>query len=370
VKLAIIHFSPLELYPPIQNLLPQLKGKANLTTVTIITTSNSNSALHTIESNDPKINIVRLPTVQRVSALIRYWRYVKFHSTALWLVIIHRPDSILYFETISSFPAYIYRRFINPKVKIYIHYHEYTSPLEYKQGMKLALYFHRFEKWLYPNASWVSHTNTDRMEKFKQDIEPVQVKNPHIMPNFPPRSWYTPPKQRIDFPLKVVYAGALSMNTMYTKAFACWVAAQNGEVVWDIFSYNCTHDARMFIEQLKCGWISLKPGVDYYRLPSILKHYDAGVILYNGHIPNYIYNAPNKLFEYLACGLAVLFPEIMIGSLPFLNVESYPEVMPLDFNNLKNFEPQKAFDRTNRTLRKTAFFAEEALQPLLDKLIP
>lgn len=52
----------------------------------------------------------------------------------------------------------------------------------------------------------------------------------------------------------------------------------------------------------------LDSGINYSDLPGVIRAYDVGVILYNGHIANYVFNAPNKLFEYLACGLDVWSP--------------------------------------------------------------
>ena len=94
---------------------------------------------------------------------------------------------------------------------------------------------------------------------------------------------------------------------------------------------------------------------------------DVGVVLYNGHIPNYIYNAPNKLFEYLACGLDVWFPDVMAGSMDYVNKNGFPKVLSIDFNNLNKFDLAAAIERQGSE-SKYLFFCEEALKPLIDKL--
>lgn len=48
--------------------------------------------------------------------------------------------------------------------------------------------------------------------------------------------------------------------------------------------------------------------VEYEKLGSILKNYHVGLILYKDLITNFVYNALNKLFEYLSCGLDVWHP--------------------------------------------------------------
>ncbi len=279
----------------------------------------------------------------------------------------HRPSRILYFETLSSFPVYCYKRFIRSEAEVFIHYHEYTSPLEYECGMKLTRYFHRLEKWLYQHASWVSHTNKFRMDKFMNDVLPIAVQNPQIVPNYPPRKWRTYPKSTTNFPLRIVYVGALSLTTMFTKEFAAWVIAQHGKIKWAIYSHNCSPDAKEYIVNLRSEWVTFSEGFSYEQLPIVLKDFDIGVILYKGHIPNYVYNAPNKLFEYLACGLDVWFPNIMIGSLEYARENEHPKILPVDFANLQEFNLERAVVK-NGLVNDYFSFYEDALTPLIDKL--
>lgn len=369
-KIAIIHFLPIELYPPTQNLLIELGKKMTHGNVVVFTTSHSVRTLREFRVGIDKIRIVRIGVSgQRMPVFIRYFTYLSFYFRTLWSLFKISPTGILYFETLSSFPALLYKRFINSSTKIFIHYHEYTSPAELKNGMRLVRWFSQFEKKVFPTASWVSHTNEFRMERFKDDLKGVNIQNAHILPNFPPRSWYVPPKKEIRLPVKIVYAGALSLSTMYTKTFAEWVIGQRGDVQWDIYTYNCTTDARVYLEALNCDWISLKQGVNYDEMPGILRNYDVGVILYNGHIPNYIYNAPNKFFEYLACGLAVWFPSIMTGSLPYVTSKTYPEVISVDFQNISELMVTQLIDRSESKEKALCFFCEHALEGFVNELI-
>jgi hypothetical protein len=119
---------------------------------------------------------------------------------------------------------------------------------------------------------------------------------------------------------------------------------------------------------LQTTFIQLKEGVDYDKLPFVLKKYDVGVVLYNGHIANYVLNAPNKLFEYIACGLDVWFPTVMKGSLDYTTTGSYPKVMAVDFTSLKDFNLHTAMDRKNHTIQQHPFFCEYVLKELCHKL--
>ena len=367
-KVAIIHFYPPELYPPLQNLLTEMSKREDLS-VLLLTNQVVNDDLSVFETGSSKVKIVRIARVSSGQAsLVRYWNYFLFYLMALWRLGLFAPRSVLYFETLSSFPALVYHLFFK-KVKLYIHYHEYTSEQEYQTGMVLNRFFHRWEKKIYSKAAWISHTNHFRMTMFKRDIFPHELDNTYLLPNYPPQEWKTNPKRFNQGPLLVVYAGAFSLETMYVREFANWVASQEGRVLWDIFSYNQTKEVHHFIRLLNCPWIQLKSGVDYRELPPILRKYHVGVILYKGHIPNYIYNAPNKLFEYLACGIDVWFPEVMKGSMDYVTGNTYPKIIPLDFENLKEIDIEQMLNKEGSTPLENFYFYEVALAPLMRKIV-
>ncbi len=367
--ISIIHFSPIELYPPIINLLRELEKQEGQLKIVVITTANR-AGLDKFVTQSHSIQILRMGAMGAgIGPIKRYLTYLAFFSSAFVHLLVTQPKRVLYFETISSWPAYIYKRYLNRKAEVFIHYHEYTSPAEYAGGMKLVRYFHTLEQWLYGRAAWVSHTNAYRLDKFEKDIGMKLNAVAAVLPNFPPRTWFRKPKAALGSPVRIIYAGALSMDTMFTEAFARWVTLQNGKVLWDIYSYNCTDSAKRFLSGLNSAYITLHQGVSYESLPSILGQYDVGVILYNGHIPNYVFNAPNKMFEYLACGLAVWFPDIMVGSLPYTTQDVYPEVVPLDFTRLHEYSPEQLTERQNKHERTSEFYCEEALTDLIKNLV-
>lgn len=368
-KIAVIHFNPPELYPPVQNFLNYLSEKNTDTKLYVFTTGTTFSTLEKFKTSNSNVRIYRLGiSGKSLPAARRYFNYVIFYLGCLFHLFLIKPARLLFFETISSYPAYLYKRFFNQGCEVLIHYHEYTSPQEYETGMKLTKYFHTKEHYLFKHSTWISHTNEYRMEQFVKDMQPVAIHNRHILPNYPPKSWYHKATDRVEMPVKVVFAGSLGIDTMYTKEFAKWVMDQNGKVIWDIYSYNISSDAKAFIESLHTDFICFKNGVNYHELPSILKNYHVGVILYVGHNENYIYNAPNKLFEYLDCGLDVWFPGLMKGTTAYITQRTYPKVIPLDFNHLNQFSPEQAISRAGYSFKQDPFFCEEVLDPLCKKL--
>jgi hypothetical protein len=369
-KLAIVHFNAIEGYPPVLNWLNFLGGpEGEDMQVRVYTLSPRERSGLFVPSSD-RIRIFRTAAPAGRMGLRNY---LAFYFGALRGLIGWRPDAILYYETLSSFPALVYKKVVGRKTPLFIHYHEYTSAIEYEKGMKLGRWLHRMEKRSYRLATGISHTNADRIGLFKKDLGDAVLPPLYEFPNYPPSSWSSlseagREKPVLEPPVKVVYVGALSMDTMYTREFADWVVGQAGNVRWDIYSDNSTPGARDFLAGLDQELVRFRGSADYFSLPGILAGYDIGVILYKGHIPNYVYNAPNKLFEYMSCGLDTWFPEPMKSIHPFSTRSTYPKVLALDFTALSSWSLSGAISRTGLEYAPSVFYAERIFPGLLTNI--
>jgi hypothetical protein len=294
--------------------------------------------------------------------------YLLYYLRTLMSLLVSRPSTILYYDSISSFPAIIYKRFFNREVRLFVHYHEYMSKAEYKNGMKMVKYFHALEKKELPNVSWISHTNHERMELYEKDLFPLSLNNKNELPNYPPESWtQTEENKKSDGIVRIVQVGSIGLETMYVREFSNWVIAMKGRVIWDIYTFNLDKDTRDYFNILNSPWITIKAPVDYGSLANTLRKYDVGVILYKGHIPNYIFNAPNKLFEYHVCGLDVWFPPHMISALKYQTLKTYPKIMSVDFKG-KMSDVEEYIDHGDMVYEKRKFSANEVYEPFLEKL--
>ena len=365
---AIIHYMPLEIYPPVMNLVR--------TWDTLDTGLQMD--VYTINLDKKKLRFQPLSKNTRVNRygvsdrkhgfLLRFWLYFYYYIATLFMLIKTRPANVLYFDTISSFPAILYKMIWRNHCRLFVHYNEYMSEEEYRHGMFLVKWFHQLEKKIYDQTAWLSHTNQERMDLFKADLPGVIIPHSYILPNFPPAEWNTGKQSTTSFPLKIVYTGALSMDTMYTRLFAEWVLKQNGAVTWDIYSLNITAETVEYIKSLPGIAVTLHEGIDYYSLPGVLKLYDVGIILYSGHIPNYIFNAPNKLFEYAAVGMDVWFPHHMQSSRQYITVNSYPKIIAVNFQLLDEIKIDQLTSRSGLVFQPHPFTCEPVLLPLLEKL--
>jgi hypothetical protein len=347
-KLAILHFNPIELYPPVLNWLDFLQQK---------------------EGQGFKVRIFSIGRLSR-NKFYAYLKYLGYYSSSTFQLIWWRPDIIMYYETLSCLPALFYKKYINRNVRLFIHYHEYTSLAEYAAAGWLTRWARRKELKLLSRAEWISHTNADRIELFREDLKGINLPAINVLPNYPPASWHRESRGRRDTTaqVKLVYVGALSLDTMFVKEFAEWVIAQSGKVIWDIYSGNATDEVKNYLGSVGKGLIRFRDAIKYSSLPQVLAGYDVGVILYRGHIPNYVYNAPNKLFEYMACGLDTWLPDLMKSSLPFVTKETYPKVLAVDFFNLAQFNLSSSLDRKGLNYSPSPFYSEKVLFLLLDKM--
>lgn len=308
-KLSIIHYFPIDYFPPVMNLIDALEEKVDIS----VSTLQKSNTLTEYSSKRAKI-YRRFKENKKRGSLFVLAQYILFSLFTLFQLIRQKPDVVLYYESISAFPAYFYKRFICRKVKLCIHYHEYITPSEYdRPGMRLAKTNHKFEiSYLYRTATWISQTNEYRREFFMQDYPDVSKVSCSLLPNYPPQKWFRKEKQHTNEVVKCVYVGSLSLKNTYVLEFCQWIAEQHGKVWFDIYSFNFHKNTLDAIEKLQCPYIEFhKEGIKYSEIPDLFDLYDVGVLLYKAKTMNVKYCETNKFYEYLICGLDVWYPKEM-----------------------------------------------------------
>lgn len=365
--LAIVHYMPLEFYPPIINLLNHLSTKKDLS-ISVFSTINNKKRKPYVNNN---INVFRTGFPNNFeSSYVRLAKYWAFNLFTLFKLFIKKPNTILYYESYSAWPVYFYLKYFNSKCKLFIHYHEYSPPQWYKTGMRLVRWYHRLEKkHLFPKATWISQTNSDRLELFFGDFSFTNKNKLHVLPNYPPSSWAKMSSQQKTQKFSIIYVGSLSLIDTYIKEFCEWVK-KHPALLFDVYSFNYHKEAGEYLEKLNAPNIRFfNKGVEYSQLPGLLKNYNIGAILYKASSLNYIYNAPNKLFEYLACGLDVWFPTEMKGCYNYVTKGTYPKVSMLDFQNLQNIEIQSLLNHKGLKHEPSSYFCEPVYEKLYNALL-
>jgi len=364
--LAIIHYMPLEFYPPIINLLNYISGKKELINYVFSTKNNKNRKPY----ENKKIRLYRtsFPNTSD-STYTRFAKYWGFNWFTLFNLILKNPVLILYYESYSAWPVYVYLKYFNTKCKLFIHYHEYSPPQWYKEGMRLVKWYHKLEvKHLYRRATWISHTNSDRLQLFHNDYPFIGKQVLHVLPNYPPSSWATTRAESSSNIISIVYVGALSIADTFIFEFCEWVKKQL-VITFDIYSYNYHKEAADYLESINDSNIRFfKEGFRYNQLPQLLSKYNVGVILYKGTSLNCIYSVPNKLFEYLACNLDVWFPKEMKGCYKNITTGTYPKVSMLDFQHLDYLHIHSLISRKELRYQPSSYFCEPVYENFYNAL--
>lgn len=370
-ELAIIHYQPLEDYPPVQNLLKGLASKLPEVNICVFTSQSNRWKWH-FRKKGVDIQRFLMPNPKQPLPL-RMLYYWLFNLRTLLALLQQRPPLILYYESTSAWPAWAYCRFFNNQVRVFVHYHEYFSISQYHRQMWLDRFNHKLEcKYLLQRASWISQTNSDRLQFFAQDHGFVENDSRlHVFPNYPPNEWQRRKgewEKRRDT-IRLVYVGAVSMSDTYLEEVVHWVEKQEGKVRFSIYSHNMHSEAKQFLENINSKNIILnQKGVPYHQLPEVLSQYHVGLILYKGTTLNYQYNAPNKLFEYLACNLDVWYPLEMKGVKPYKCSNTFPKVIELNFKQLNAIKLEEILSKKNLKYQRVVYTAENAQANMLSQI--
>jgi hypothetical protein len=342
-KLVLIHFQPIEKYPPVMNMINVLGVMEDLQCIVF-----SMKAVDPWFNSPTNCKLVRWGRVSN-QAIARYVGYIKFNIFSLIQLLFTKPTAIIAYETYSLWPVYWYQKW-NKSVRVHLHYHEYVSPEENQNSSIYLKYLHQLEQKLWSHKATLSHTNSDRMDLFLRDNTFIDRKHTLIWPNYPPLSWLAVAREQKNIThtetIKLVHVGAVGMATMYIEEMVNWVIAQEGKYSLAFITDNIDEQAKSFLDTQTSELILVRAGVNYFELPKVLLKYDMGLTLYNGHIPNHTYSVPNKVMEYLVCGLPVAYSKELISTRKFINEYQIANCVELDFSDLTGLQFQEKLKNT------------------------
>jgi hypothetical protein len=371
LRLAVVHWLPLEQFPPAKNLL-DLFGNDPAFRITACTSIRAGES-HPWDSEAVNLHRSTFPGAGR-SALVRLLQAVRLYLTILFGLLQSRAEAVLYFEPHSAPAVFLYLLW-NRSARLFIHYHEYRELSHYRdRGNAIARLGHWLEiRWLFRRCHWISHTNSDRVRMFLDDHPQVPATVMQAVPNYPPPEWLVrsdvrPPAHSAS--LRLIYVGAVSLHDTFIREVADWVVDRGEQRVrLDIYGGSTSSSAQEYLVNLASPAVRFFPaGVPYERLPEILGQYDVGLVLYRGTTRNYIYNAPNKLFEYLICGLDVWYPRQMLSIRPVAAALSLQRALEVDFDQPAMLDALLKESRHART-REWNQTCADALQPLRQALL-
>lgn len=368
--LLILHQLPLEYYPPVTNLIQYFAKEDQFRIQALSSPTPPGMPPFTCEN----AKIFRCGTFP-VPRLKAFFTMLSFGLRGLFQILVHRPDAIFYFESHSSLPVILAKRIFRNRTPLFIHYHELYCPEDFQpRGHRMIRSLGEQEsRFLYPLADWISQTNPKRLEIFSNLHPTAAEEKLHILPNFPPDSWRGMEnncwrKSSQGFPLRIIYVGALSLEDTYIAQFTSWVASHPELLSLEIYAFRVPDSVEKHLENLNAPNIRVSPQfLPYSRLPETLVDFHVGVVLYKGNTKNFIYNQPNKVFEYLAGGVDVWFPTEMKGMNSLVRRESRPRILPLDFKELESWEIGDYLHRLPEQQKEDHFFTSVSLLPLAEE---
>lgn len=371
MKIAYVHNLPLEYYPPAVNTL-NFFGRCASVQVCAFTSHNRKG--RKVYDNDAIcIRRCKLPD----PAANRPWRLIVslwWHLYTAFSLFLFKPNAVVYVEPHSAIAIFLYYRFFRGNARLLIHHHEYYAPEDYlRPGMRLPNIGCRLESsYLFPHAVWISQTNEDRLRFMRERNPDIPSDVWRILPNYPPRDWIPEvDKKKLDLRrrrLRLVYVGSASFQDTYIKEIVEWAAKKPDSRELHISGYNVAEDVLDWLQSKNYSNVTFDPGgYEYCQLPNILKSFDVGLVLYKGNTTNFVYNVPNKVYEYLVCGLSVWYPKEMQG-IKNSALDHNNALLEIDFDKLSDLESNQLGSSMSDFSREGQFIAETALTPLMARL--
>lgn len=362
----MIHFRSIEGYPPIQNLLKTMTfSKDRIVTIFSTILSRNIKPFNIVDTHV----IFKRTYIGQENRVFRFlFGYLFFYLYILGYLILKRPQKILYFESISAIPALIYKFFFR-QTEVFAHYHEYTTKDEYLNGMLIERFSHDLEKRQYNKFKWISHTNYDRLQLFKNDCNLDCESILKIMPNYPLLEWIDIKEVGKNSTLdtfRFVYVGPLNEEDTYINEVCDYIGSHN-DFSLEIISNRVPVT---FIERIKTKQyhnITILGEIENAKLPDVLTSNKIGLILYKCKTLNQIHAQPNKFFEYLRAGLDIWYPKEMIGCKEFTSFVS-PKIIPIDFNNIEQsvigYKPELVYPPRSFSKFSTEYAVAELIKQL------
>ena len=334
--LVIVHYAPVDLYPPVQNLISELVGEPNLE-VRLITGYPYLSDFVNVRSPRGWFAYERFPWLHHL-----WWFFTLWKKAWVW-----KHEKWLLYEA-NSYPALLA---LASERDIWLHFHEYRRPKN-PESILERWYETRIRSFLHKTYR-VSHVTDARIKLLKEELGQSSDVKFERMWNCPRFQWADGALKSDELPKTIVVVGALGKSCWASEVIES-MKKQNKYTLHVYGKDSFTSTERV---QFK-GW------VNYSELPSVLERYRVGLVWYNGNSTNVKTSISNKIFEYLHSGLHVL----LSADLKEAELSLFPQyrnhISITDFSNSHWIKALDSAFEKPRVPNKDHHFVESC-QPLL-----
>ena len=242
---------------------------------------------------------------------IKYGRKIKFLTFINQLVfnikigkrIADSSFGYVLCEELTCLLAGVVAKKINPEIKLIFDNTELS--IERYNGMKYNIFYFLQKKCL-PYCDYIIHTEKKRMKYFVDKYK-LYNNNQILIENFPELNKSSRNINKNRNIINVIYMGAITPDRSVQSIIKAFIDFKN--INLDIVGFGDS----IYIKQLKDLLINnnilnvriLDP-VPYDKIFELLDNYSIGIATYKNNNLNNYYCAPNKIYQYIHSGLAVI----------------------------------------------------------------
>ncbi len=176
-------------------------------------------------------------------------------------------------------------------------------------GRTKQMFWSPIHNWIFRRADVVMHAEEQRLlycqKMYKSKAEHF------LLENLPQGSAGTrlADKNRSGGPLRAVYLGALLPDRCCEEVIKAFAGIPPEIASCDFIGFGAPADEQSLkdlLSELKIAHVRFLPPVKHSEMFEVLTQYDAGLAFYENINLNQYYCAPNKIYDYLACGVPVI----------------------------------------------------------------
>lgn len=298
-----------EAYPPTLNAIEQLsKAYDNIYLLYRPNLENKwqyPANVHLVSSGGQIMTVrqqAQLPTIKKVLL------FLSFTLKLLQLKLKHKPHTVLVYDGIPLFAAFMVGKITHKPKVLWYHNHDVMDNKHTK--FSIGWFAARFEEKAFHQLDIFSLPTNERKQYFKMEY----LKGAYFcIPNYPSLAFYSRfwGTKKEHTGLKLIYQGSISKGHGIEEVIL-FIAARDNITLTLIGNANEEYRKEINELILKTGTsdkVQMPAPVNYAELPAITAQHDVGLAIHTPH--NIIYatggTASNKIYEYAALGLPVLY---------------------------------------------------------------
>jgi hypothetical protein len=242
-----------------------------------------------------------------------FWKFFRFINYIITLLRFSKKATLIITYDVIPLFAYGLIQFFSLRKNIIWWYHNHDiSPIHTLRVGSIGWLATKLEPVFFKKIDVFSLPSEERKIFFPMD----KLKGKYFfIPNFPSKKVYKKllDKLPLSGELKLIYQGSISINHGL-EAIIPLLGVQPGFVLKLNLIGKISDEYRKELEELahkenKSEWLKIMPAVNYAFLPAITAQHHVGLALHQpkGEIYATAGTASNKIYEYAACGLPVIY---------------------------------------------------------------